>query len=196
MLKYGPQQGFWLSPHCLTICKICSYCVPREACTLKASYLRGRKQRIKLGNTRSECTELLKGVPQGSILGPLIFNIFLNYFVSKGDLYNYADDNCISVSHKDISVLSTQLENETRVMTKWFADNSMKANVDKFQGIVLPESRNNTYVQVSFGRCRHCICTENRCSGCVYWNLISMNMSIAFVQKLVPKYLLYNAWRD
>ena len=98
-----------------------SYGVSRKACTLIASYLRDRKQRIKLGNTRSEWIELLKGVPQGSILGPLIFNIFLNdifYFVSKGDLYNYADDNCISVSHKDISVLSTQLENETRVMAK------------------------------------------------------------------------------
>ena len=119
-----------------------------------ASYLRDRKQRIKLENTRSEWTELHKGVPQGSILGPLIFNIFLNdifYFVSKGDLYNYADDNCISVSHKDISVLSTQLEIETQVMAKWFSDNSMKANADKFQGIVLPGSRNNANVQVSLG---------------------------------------------
>ena len=102
-------------PHCLTICKLHSYGVSREACTLIASYLRDRKQRIKLGNSRSEWTELFKGVPQGSILGPLIFNIFLNdifYFVSEGDLHNYADDNCISVSHQNISV---QLENETRL---------------------------------------------------------------------------------
>ena len=81
----------------------------------------------------------------------MIFNIFLNdmfYFVSKGDLYNYADDNCISVSHKE-SVVSAQLENETQLMTKWFADNSMKANVDKFQGIILSGGRNNTAIQVS-----------------------------------------------
>ena len=63
--------------------------------------------------------------------------------------YNYADDNCISVSHKDISVVSEQLENETQIMTKWFADNSMKANVDKFQGIILSGGRNNTAIQVS-----------------------------------------------
>ena len=153
-LSMDLSKAFDCLPHCLTICKMYSYGVSREACTLIASYLRDRKQRIKLGNTRSEWTELLKGVPQGSILGPLIFNIFLNdifYFVSKGDLYNYADDNCISVSHKDISVLSTQLENETQVMAKWFADNSMKANADKFQGIVLPGSRNNANVQVSLG---------------------------------------------
>ena len=151
-LSMDLSKAFDCLPHCLTICKLYSYGVSREACTLIASYLRDRKQRIKLGSSRSEWTELFKGVPQGSILGPLIFNIFLNdifYFVSKGDLYNYADDNCISVSHKDISVVSAQLENETQIMTKWFADNSMKANVDKFQGIILSGGRNNTAIQVS-----------------------------------------------
>ena len=153
-ISMDPSKAFDCLSHCLTNCEMYSYGVSREACTLIASYLRDRKQRIKLGNTRGEWTELLKGVPQGSILGPLIFNIFLNdifYFVSKGDFYNYADDNCISVSHKDISVLSTQLENETQVMAKWFADNSMKANADKFQGVVLPGSRNNTNVHVLLG---------------------------------------------
>ena len=153
-LSMDLSKAFDCLPHCLTICKLYSYGVFREACTLIASYLRGRKQRIKLGNSRSEWAELLKGVPQGSIHGPLIFNIFLNdifYFVSNSDLYNYADDNCISVSHKDISVLSAQLENEAQVMAKWFADNSMKANADKFQGIILPGGRENKDVQISLG---------------------------------------------
>ena len=102
-LSMDLSKVFDCLPHCLTICKLYSYGVPREACTLIASYLRGRKQWIKLGTSRSEWAELLKGVPQGSILGPLIFSIFLYdifYFVSNSDLYNYADDNCINVSHK------------------------------------------------------------------------------------------------
>ena len=125
------NKAFDCLPHCLTICKLHAYGVSREACTLIASYPRERKQRIKLGNSRSEWTDLFKGVPQGSILGPLVFNIFLNdifHFVSSGDLYSYADDNCICVSHKNISALGKQLEYETRVMVEWFADNSMKAN--------------------------------------------------------------------
>ena len=48
-------------------------------------------------------------------------------------------------------MLSTQLENETQIMAKWFADNSMKANADKFQGVILPEGRSDTDVQVSLG---------------------------------------------
>ena len=187
-------------PHCLTICKLHSYGVSREACTLIASYLRGRKQRIKLGNTRGEWTELLKGVPQGSILGPLIFNIFLNdifYFVSKGDLYNYADDNCISVSHKDISVVSKQLECETQVMAKWFADNSMKANRDKFQGMVLPGNRKNTDVHVTLGDIDNAFVQKIDVLG-VYIDgkLNLMNMSAAFVQRPVSKFLPYNVWQD
>jgi len=66
-------------------------------------------------------------------------------------LYNYADDNCISVSHKDIDVLNSQLEHETRLMVKWFADNSMKANAHKFQGIIFPEGRSDTDFRFSLG---------------------------------------------
>ena len=71
-LSMDLSKAFDCLPHCLTICKLHSYCVSREACTLIASYLRDLKQRIKLGNSRSEWTELFKGVPQGSILAPLI----------------------------------------------------------------------------------------------------------------------------
>ena len=151
-LSMDLSKAFDCLHHCLTICKLHSYGVSREACTLITSYLRGRKQRIKLGNTRSEWAELLKVVPQGYILGPLIF--FLNdilYFVSNGDLYKDADDNCISVSHTDISMLCSRLENGTQAMAKWFADNFMKANAEKFQGIVLPGIRNHKDVQVSVG---------------------------------------------
>ena len=151
-LSMDLSKAFDCLPHCFTICKLHSYGVSIEALTLIASYLRDRKQWIKLGSSMSEWTELFKGVPQGSILCRLIFNVFLSdifYFISNGDLYNYADNYCISVSHKDISVVSAQLENETQIMTKWFADNSMKANVDKFQGIILSGGRKNTAVQVS-----------------------------------------------
>ena len=81
-LSMDLSKAFDCLPRCLTICKLHSYGVSREACTLIASYLRDRKQRIKLGSTKSEWTELLKGIPQGSILGPFIFNVFLMiYFI-------------------------------------------------------------------------------------------------------------------
>ena len=99
-------------PHCLTIYKLFAYGLSREACTLVASYLFQRKQRVKIGNIKSEWGGINKGVPQGSIMGPLIFDIFLNdlfHFVKEGNMYNNADDNSISVSNKELTNLSLQL---------------------------------------------------------------------------------------
>ena len=118
-----------------------------------------RKQRIKLGNSRSEWAELSKGVPQGSILGPLIFNIFLNdifYFATESDLYNYADDNCVSVSHTEMNILSSYLQSETQSMVKWFTDNSMSANAGKFQGIILCGGREQKTTNINVGESDIC----------------------------------------
>ena len=62
------------------------------------SYLSNRKQCVKLGGFKSDYESILKCVPQGSILGPVLFNIFINdifHFVESCDLYNYADDNTV-----------------------------------------------------------------------------------------------------
>ena len=134
------SKAFDCLPHCLAICKLFSYGLSREACTLIASYLFQRKQRVKIGNVKSEWGEIGKGVPQGSILGPLIFNIFLNdlfYFVKQGSMYNYADDNSVSVSHRELNILTRQLQTEAEVTIQWFADNAMEANPAKFQGLLL-----------------------------------------------------------
>ena len=162
-LSMDLSKAFDCLPHCLTICKLYAYGVSRQACILIASYLQSRKQRIKLGNSRSEWAELSKGVPQGSILGPLIFNIFLNdifYFATESDLYNYADDNCVSVSHTEMNVLSSYLQSETQSMVKWFTDNSMRANAGKFQGIILCGGREQKTVNINVGESDICFVSK------------------------------------
>ena len=65
------------------------------------NYLSNRKQSVKVKGHYSSWGELGQGVPQGSILGPLLFNIFLNdifYSLTEGSLCNFADDNTISVT--------------------------------------------------------------------------------------------------
>ena len=126
-------------PHCLTICKLHAYGLSRNACTLIARYLYKRKQRVKICSLKSDWKEISKGVPQGSILGPLIFNIFMNdifYYVKNANLFNYADDNSVSVNGKELSMLSHLLQSEAEVTVRWFTENAMEANPSKFQGIL------------------------------------------------------------
>ena len=72
------SKAFDCLPHGLLIAKCHVYGVTVPACELLTDYLSQRKQRVKIGNARSSWADLHKGVPQGSILGPLLFNIFIN----------------------------------------------------------------------------------------------------------------------
>lgn len=83
---------------------------------------------------------IYKGVPQGSILGPILFNIFLNdlfFFVKHCSLYNYADDNTLSKSDKSIETVIKCLEEDSKSLINWFSDNKMQANPDKFQALAI-----------------------------------------------------------
>ena len=117
------------------------------AIELLGSYLRDRQQHIKIGPHTSTWEDLIKGVPQGSILGPLMFNVFINdifYFIQESTLYNYADDNTLSYTHSECTVLKSVLERDSEKLIEWFSVNNMKANPDKFQAICLDKKANDS----------------------------------------------------
>ena len=134
----GLSKAFDSIPHDLLLAKLQAYGVSEHSCSLLASYLSKRHQRVKLGDNASSWLEILKDVPQGSNLGPLIFNIFINdiyYFLTKCTMYNYADDNMLSFIHRQLAVLKSVVESDSEIALEWFDNNQMQANPGNFQAI-------------------------------------------------------------
>ena len=122
----------------LLIAKHYAYGVEISSLRFIFSYLSERKQRVKLNNSYSPWSDIMFGVPQGSILGPLLFNIFISdlFLFLPDDIVSYADDNTPYYTGKDTMEVLSALENKSEIMIKWFKDNSMKANPDKYHMIL------------------------------------------------------------
>ena len=83
------SKAFDCVPHDLLIAKMHAYGFTIDTLVFFYSYLKCRKQNVKINNIHSDFQVLLSGVPQGSILGPILFNFFINdlFFGKKKQIF-------------------------------------------------------------------------------------------------------------
>ena len=116
------------------IAKLKAYGFSLPVLRLVHDYLLNKKQRTRINNSYSTWTEIVFGVPKGSTLGPLLFNIFLAdlfFTVKSTDIANYDDDNTPYATVNDIDSLIALLEEVSKSLFTWFHNNLMKSNADK-----------------------------------------------------------------
>ena len=100
------------------------------------NYLSKRKQQVKIGSSLSEWLEIILGIPQGSILGPILFKIFINdlfLLIKERDGCNFADDTTLYKCGIVLDIVLENLEMDDNIAINWLNDNKMVANPKKFQ---------------------------------------------------------------
>ena len=109
--------------HELLLAKLNTYSFDKNALEVMRNYLINRWQRTKINTTFSYWSALLKGVPRGSVLGQMLFNIFLNdlFFVLKDtDFCNFADDTSPHACDISLDELLMHLERDSALAVCWF----------------------------------------------------------------------------
>ena len=136
------SKAFDSSNHDILLEKLQNIGIRGLAYQLFCSYLNNRSQFVQCNNASSGFQSITRGVPQGSVLGPILFLIYINDIInasSKFQFIMYADDTNLLLADKDINSLHFHLSTELNSVSQWLKSNKLKLNVKKSNYIFFPE---------------------------------------------------------
>ena len=118
---------------------------------LLASYLTDRQQYTIVNQYKSKSRDVICGIPQGSTLGPLLFNIYINDLplASNSTIHLFADDTNLTLSHSNVSTLQQNINDELVNVSYWFKVNKLSINFNKTEFMVVTTKQNKPELKVS-----------------------------------------------
>ena len=138
------SKAFDLIDHSILKSKLAHVGILDHALHWFDNYLSGRTQSVCVNGTSSESMDLNFGVPQGSVLGPLLFLIFINDLpncVKQSKVVLYADDTALFFANKDVMTIERVLQEELNSLNNWFHENGLIVNCSKTKVMVFGTSQ-------------------------------------------------------
>ena len=138
----------------LLINKLQAYNFSENSINLIRSYFEQRENRVRMGTVTSDWKVVGRGCPQGSTFGPLMWNIFQNDLPRQieANISMYADDHQIYVASESLKRVEERLIENGERMTKWYEDNMLQVNFDKYQCMLLGHKNKERTVNISIER--------------------------------------------
>ena len=151
--EYGIGGFFYFSKafdtvdHTILLSKLYHFGIRGSALSWFSSYLSNRKQYVSYNNVSSNIKTISCGVPQGSILGPVLFLLFINDIVNVCKYtmpFLFANDSNLFSSGKDLSVIKNQTNEELQNISKWLKVNKLSLNIKKTHFLYSQEGKFET----------------------------------------------------
>jgi hypothetical protein len=117
------------------------------SCAWFSSYLSGRTQQVEIGGKLSCAQQVSFGVPQGSVLSPLLFLLYISdmRLATKARVHGYADDTTASLTSPNINTLVDNLQKEASNLLKYMANNGLVANAQKTSLLVMRSKKDKKF---------------------------------------------------
>ena len=146
--------------HDILLRKLEKYGIRGNVLNFFKSYLHDRSQFVKIGNVNSSSVKIKFGVPQGSILGPLLFLIFINDLPQASNFFIrlFADDTFLCAQNEDLLLLEKEVNRELTKVYKWLASNKLTLNMDKSKCMIISKKRktSNMSIRINGKELKHC----------------------------------------
>ena len=140
------QEAFDTVNHSILLMKLENYGIRGPALEWFKSYLSDREQYVTVNGSSSSCLNVTCGVPQGSVLGPLLFLIFINDLPNSTSVLSYlfADDTNIYFEPENLDKLQRIVNNELKKVKQWLDVNKLSLNIDKTNFIIFKSPQHSS----------------------------------------------------